>query len=176
MKIPTPDPSDPYSILPASPKKQPLTIAIKVFIVVSIAITCGVSLPILIFVCNTTKLNHKFNILRDSSGIALNFAIAGFPKTGTTFLLKLLENHPEIVMPSEEFCDIHKGTSEILSWLKNASVSDLQTPNKQYGIKCPTMVRNTNAIDNLAKLSGDTRLIVGVRHPVLWFQSFYNYR
>lgn len=167
-------PSHPYSFLPASPKNKPRTIAIKTFIIVSIAISCGVTLPILSFVCNTAIIKHKFNILGDSSGIALNFAIVGFPKTGTTFLLKLLENHPEVVMPPQEFCDIHRGTSEIRSWLNDAS--DLQTIDKKYGIKCPTMVRNTNAIDNLAKLSDDTRLVVGVRHPVLWFQSFYNYR
>ena len=48
--------------------------------------------------------------------------------------------------------------------------------NIKYGIKCPTMVRNTNAIDNLAEMSNNTRLIIGLRHPVLFFQSFYNYR
>ena len=34
----------------------------------------------------------------ESRPSGLDFAVAGFPKTGTTYLLRLLESHPEIVM------------------------------------------------------------------------------
>ena len=118
----------------------------------------------------------------------LSFAVAGFPKAGTTFLLKLLGQHPEIVMPEQEFCMLHRrdGVNETQLLLKEmttmqqqpSSSSKEEEPhhNIKYGIKCPTMVRNTNAIDNLAEMSNTTRLIIGLRHPVLFFQSFYNYR
>jgi hypothetical protein len=106
----------------------------------------------------------------------LDFAVIGFPKSGTSFLLEVLGMHPEITMPSKEFCDIHhdNGDKLFMRWIKNQSA--LHPSGQKYGIKCPTMIRVTNAIDNLMKVSDQTRLVVGVRHPVLWFQSFYNYR
>ena len=114
------------------------------------------------------------------SGLALDFAVVGFPKTGTTFLLNILKIHPQIVMPPKEFCQIHHvdGDNRTMAWLENASSSSQSNSGLplKYGIKCPTMIRATNAIDNLVKMSDQTRLVVGVRHPVRWFQSFYNYR
>lgn len=121
----------------------------------------------------------------------LSFAVAGFPKTGTTFLLKMLGQHPEIVMPEQEFCAVHHvvhGVNRTQLLLKemmtmqqqpSSSSSKEEEPhhyNIKYGIKCPTMVRNPSAIDNLAKMSDTTRLIIGLRHQVLFFQSFYNFR
>ena len=83
---------------------------------------------------------------------------------------------PEITMPAKEFCAIHhdNGDKELTRWMKNQS--SYKQPSQKYGIKCPTMIRVTNAIENLMKVSVQTRLVIGVRHPVLWFQSFYNYR
>ena len=106
----------------------------------------------------------------------LDFAIIGFPKTGTSFLLEVLGAHPEITMPPKEFCSIHhaNGDKQLSDWIKNESA--YQPYGQKYGIKCPSMIRVTNAIENLIKVSDETRLVVGVRHPVLWFQSFYNYR
>ncbi len=120
----------------------------------------------------------------------LSFAVVGFPKAGTSFLLKVLGQHPEIVMPKQEFCNLHQkdGANKTQLLLKEMMTMQQQQPsssskeeeprhyNIKYGIKCPTMVRNTNAIDNLAEMSNTTRLIIGLRHPVLFFQSFYNYR
>jgi len=108
--------------------------------------------------------------------IGLDFAVIGFPKTGTTFLKIVLEQHPKVKMHPGEFCQIHgdDGDKPMLNWLQN--VSSMALPGQKYGIKCPSLVRDTDAIDNLVKLSDHTRLVVGVRHPLLWFQSFYNYR
>jgi len=115
-----------------------------------------------------------------SSGLALDFAVVGFPKTGTTFLLNILKIHPQIVMPPKEFCQIHHvhGDNQTMAWLKHASSSSQSNSGLplKYGIKCPTMIRATDAIDILVKMSDQTRLVVGVRHPVRWFQSFYNFR
>jgi hypothetical protein len=106
----------------------------------------------------------------------LDFAVIGFPKTGTTFLLQALSMHPEITMPSKEYCELHlsDGDKQLVNWIKNQSA--LHPSGQKYGIKCPNIVKVTNAIDNMMKVSDQTRLVVGVRHPVLWFQSLYNYR
>jgi len=108
--------------------------------------------------------------------LAFDFAVAGFPKTGTTFLLEVLDSHPEIRMPKQEFCKIHAkdGDKQTKAWLRSSHSNSSSIV--RYGIKCPTMIRATNAIENLAKMSSHTRLVVGVRHPLRWFESFYNYR
>ena len=95
---------------------------------------------------------------------------------GTSFLLMLLGMQPEITMPPNEFCGIkgRNGDRELIQWMKNQS--RYNPPSQKYGIKCPSMVRDTDMIENLIKVSVYTRLVIGVRHPVLWFQSFYNHR
>lgn len=111
----------------------------------------------------------------------LDFAVIGFPKTGTSFLWDVLGMHPEVVMAPGEFCRIHRedGVKQTLDLLR--SMSSLPSrgnggATRRYGIKCPDIVRETDAINNLGKMTLDTRLVVGVRHPVLWFESFYNFR
>eukprot|EP00571_Detonula_confervacea_P015012 CAMPEP_0172308972 /NCGR_PEP_ID=MMETSP1058-20130122/9409_1 /TAXON_ID=83371 /ORGANISM="Detonula confervacea, Strain CCMP 353" /LENGTH=122 /DNA_ID=CAMNT_0013021511 /DNA_START=27 /DNA_END=392 /DNA_ORIENTATION=+ len=54
----------------------------------------------------------------------LDFAVVGFEKTGTTFLLKALGDHPEIIMPakhselSKRVCSRKdSGKTKLLSWL-----------------------------------------------------------
>mmetsp|Transcript_16731 Transcript_16731/g.34945 ORF Transcript_16731/g.34945 Transcript_16731/m.34945 type:complete len:378 (-) Transcript_16731:266-1399(-) len=107
----------------------------------------------------------------------LDLAVIGFPKTGTTTLMKsVLGQHEEINMMPYEYCDINtaNGGEKLLEFLKD---KPLDEKGRKYGIKCPTIVRRPNAIDTLSKISRSyTRLIIGVRHPILWFQSFYNYR
>jgi hypothetical protein len=44
------------------------------------------------------------------------------------------------------------------------------------GIKCPMAISDTTGIQLIASNFRYTKIIVGVRHPVLFFQSFYNYR
>ena len=83
-------------------------------------------------------------------------------------------------MSKGEFCQVHNVTSgaeRVSSWLTDISNSSDTSENKtKYGIKCPTMVRDMSAIQNLMKISDHTRLVVGVTHPVKWFENFYNYR
>ena len=129
----------------------------------------------------------------------LNFAIVGFEKTGTTFLLKALGSHPEVVMPikhselSKKLC-VKKDSGKVvlLDWLNEQHDKDVilrdsrelvSDTNKQlqhsilkHGMKCSDLLRKSLAIENLADLSDQTKLIIGLRHPVLWFQSLYNYR
>jgi len=129
----------------------------------------------------------------------LDFAIVGFEKTGTTFLLKALSSHPEVVMPvkhselSKQLC-VKKDSGKVvlLDWLNEQYdkdvilrdsrelVSDINDKQPQrilkHGMKCSDLLRKSLAIENLADLSDQTKLIIGLRHPVLWFRSLYNYR
>lgn len=118
----------------------------------------------------------------------LDFAIIGWPKTGkplgiwflffnyrlslvfshhhvdifsgTSFLLSVLGEHPEISMPEDEFCDIIYTERNLTSWLQEKkSLESSQPPSvpQKYGIKCPQMIRRTKSIENLMKLSDSTR-------------------
>ena len=118
----------------------------------------------------------------------IDFAIVGFPKTGTSTLLNALRRHPEVAMPAREFCQIHQegGDKSWHDWVRkqkpkwiqrsNTKTKTMSIHNKKFGIKCPAMVRLPSATENLVKISNNTHLIIGLRHPILWFQSFYNYR
>ena len=143
------------------------------------------------------NVNNNTTISTKSERI-LDFAIVGFEKTGTTFLLKALGSHPEVVMPvkhselSKKLC-VKKDSGKVvlLDWLNEQHDKEVilrdsrelaSDTNKQqrrilkHGMKCSDLLRKSLAIENLADLSDQTRLIVGLRHPVLWFQSLYNYR
>lgn len=44
------------------------------------------------------------NAQQNGDMIDLDFAVIGFPKTGTTFLKNVLEQHLEVKMYPDEFC------------------------------------------------------------------------
>jgi hypothetical protein len=53
---------------------------------------------------------------------------------------------------------------------------DAAPPYMHFGYKCPTEILSVKAIHALQTYWPETKLIVGIRHPILWFQSFYNFR
>ena len=115
----------------------------------------------------------------EANKMKANFGIIGFPKTGTTFLLQALGNHPEVSMPTFETCKISefdKLKKENIFLIAAQQSEDERTSPRRYGFKCPSMIRDTAKLEQFAPISNETRLVVGVRHPVLWFQSFYNFR
>ena len=116
---------------------------------------------------------------KEANKMKANFGIIGFPKTGTSFLLQALGNHPEVSMPTFETCKISR-----FDQLKKKNIflitaqqsEDERTPPTRYGFKYPSMIRDTAKLEQFVPISNETRLVVGVRHPVLWFESFYNFR
>ena len=142
----------------------------------------------------TNHHHHQTDSSSSSNGeeVQLDFAVVGFEKTGTTFLLEVLGNHPEIIMPvkhSEESTNIcfktQGGKESLKRWIQQQQQQMQQQQHQQkqsemsvttkYGVKCSGMIRKPLGIENFANLA-TTKIIVGVRHPVDWFQSNYNYR
>ncbi len=110
----------------------------------------------------------------------LDFAIIGFSKTGTTFLHDILANHSQVIMYDDEFWG---DGSMLKKWLNKTAIKATSLQNdtnreqpttKRRGIKCPRIVKETSRLNQL--LNNTSRIIVGVRHPVHWFESLYNYR
>jgi hypothetical protein len=113
---------------------------------------------------NNRQLNNHNNQL-------LQFAIIGFGKCGTTSVLKWLQTHPEIaVLPVESYDLMHHQPEQLIEKLA-------QLPsNKMKGYKSPVDVTLPHVLQYLAQYFPHAKLIVGVRHPVQWFESLYNFR
>jgi hypothetical protein len=112
------------------------------------------------------------NILGDVEFL-LDFAIIGHPKTGTTFTMNWLASHPEIQMYKHELHSLQQGKpAELVSQLYTLPAGQKY----KRGYKAPRDIGNIKALDAIAEYWPTCKLVVGLRHPVSWFQSFYNYR
>ena len=119
-----------------------------------------------------TDLIQGWNITRNVTWL-LDFAVVGFPKTGTSSLMTYLQSKQDsIFIFGDERCD--------LGW--NQHVVLLQDLYKHYqphlrmGIKCPNNLEVDLAMKNFNAFFPKTKFIVGLRHPVLWLESLYNHR
>jgi hypothetical protein len=115
----------------------------------------------------------------DGSGnVKLDFFVAGFPKCGTTTLLKTFDAHNETSVHPEEECSLARVFSDDIAYtgLMNKLNETSSDPNVKRGIKCPFGLSTPTAIKRLKDWFPDAKLIFGLRHPVFYFQSFYNYR
>lgn len=116
--------------------------------------------------------------------VSLDFFVAGFPKCGTTSLQEGLGAHSEIEMPESETNVLTTpGTDDVIYEKMMEELLPLVSKNNRnvkYGIKNPIgLGRGANslrAVQRLRTLFPDTKLVIGLRHPVLYLQSFYNYR
>lgn len=113
-----------------------------------------------------------------------DFVVAGFPKCGTTSLLKTFAAHPEIDMAAQEQCAIaapgvtdnmvvQKLDSTLRGMPSSTTTSD---STMKRAFKCPNAMFTYKSITRLEKHSPAAKLVVGIRHPVHMMQSFYNYR
>lgn len=103
--------------------------------------------------------------------------IAGFPKTGTTSLLAGLAKHKDVSVVEQEYCRIMSTAfdDEEEKTAMEAMVKRMPTETL-HAIKCPVGLATQVGLRRLAKHSPHAQVIVGLRHPVWFFQSFYNYR
>merc|ERR1712150_422456 len=136
---------------------------------------------------NTTStlngLNEQSNIVTQSKStqeaISPDFYIVGFPKCGTTTLLYAFQKHNDTAIPSHEFCTLEKKSYDLTKAVDEMKIAlqEMRGSAKlKRGFKCPMGIRDGLGIQRLGKYSPKTKLIVGVRHPVRFFESFYNYR
>jgi len=109
----------------------------------------------------------------------LDFFVAGFPKCGTTTMLFLFDAHNETdVSPTEKCVVLNAQVSDTVAINRlDDAIGELSTdPRKKIGIKCPSGIKNARSLERLQAHSPGTKLVIGVRHPVLFLQSYYNYR
>jgi hypothetical protein len=124
-----------------------------------------------------SEIVQGWNITGDPSWL-LDFAIAGFPKTGTSTLMHHLRNHPEISMFPDERCEVSANQhAKLMADLYQKLPPSNATNTYRRILKCPSQFENTLlAMPNYKKFFPHTHFIAGIRHPVTWFESFYNFR
>lgn len=130
------------------------------------------------------KVSNKHDGISHFSGI--DFYLAGWPKTGTSTLLHALSRHPEIAMPSEEsWWWWRTGNEKMLSKIEiqlsrqtKMKEKGLNNTKVLRGIKCPGEFQGWPGLKFLISrgFSDTTKVIIGIRHPVHLFESFYNFR
>ena len=139
--------------------------------------------PLETLVANSTTIIGNVQFL-------LDFAWIGHSKCATTTQMHWLHNHSQILMYDTEIHSLTKGRpAEFVRLLYNLS-SDLRNENNQNhqhpsgppspplrkrGYKAPSDITSPVALQALQKYWPHTRLVVGVRHPVWWFESYINF-
>jgi hypothetical protein len=104
----------------------------------------------------------------------LNFAVIGFPKTGTSTMMRHLASHPEAQVWTKETCTLMlENPHSLVHALYHNYTSG---PGFLRGLKCPRGMEDVTTVQHLAHRFAATKVIVGVRHPVHYFESFYNFR
>lgn len=116
---------------------------------------------------------HSYGSKEDEESVKLDFAIVGFPKCSTTFLRNDLLSSNEEIFFGNDNNEIHYLNRNNAPALKKLFKNHPYTIN---GFKCPNLLYSEVGLFNLEMYFKQTDLIIAVRHPILWFQSFYNYR
>lgn len=114
--------------------------------------------------------NGKLKPNVDANGTVLDFLIAGFPKCGTTTLEANLGYYAP--MPIADICTpVHQ---TVYYSYKNWPAQYDKNNTKIYrGSKCPKLLESGD-VRAVSTSLPKTKLILGIRHPVLWFQVRYN--
>lgn len=103
----------------------------------------------------------------------LDFGIVGHSKTATSTLMRWLSTHPEIAIYRKELTELVRDKpAEFVQKLY------LLPPGKHYkrGYKSPLDIVNPSSRNLLRTYFRQTKLIVGVRHPVWWLESHVNFK
>lgn len=115
----------------------------------------------------------------------LDFAILGHAKCGTSFHVQWLYLHPEILMQNREIFSLRNGhPAEMVSFLYGLDGYDswrstLDSPSsstRKRGYKSPADILSPLAVHSIRQYWPGAKLLVGVRHPVEWFESLYNFK
>ena len=151
----------------------------------------------------STGLNIEENELQEEQ--VIDFTVPAFAKCSTTFLLRYVLNVPQIYhgWPDQwptnddpkQLMEIHElESNQLQAFIDRYDVSnktmyhDQNDQNKFHyhriykgkkvinGFKAPGLVTHTNGIRNLFKVAPKVNFVITTRHPVLYFQSFWNFR
>jgi hypothetical protein len=80
-------------------------------------------------------------------------------------------------MLSEECCYlVVNKTAKLTRYLYQALPHDTSKDRMPRGLKCPQDLSSDFSLPNYERYFGQTKLIIGIRSPLSFFESFYNFR
>ena len=106
----------------------------------------------------------------------LDFAIVGFAKSGTTTLSRYLRALGVSILPEECCYNVVNKTAKLARLIYQALPHDMSESRAPRGIKCPQDLSSDLSLPNYERFFERTKLIVGIRSPISFFNSFYNFR
>jgi hypothetical protein len=119
-----------------------------------------------------TLIDKNDRIIGDP-GWLLDFAIMGYGKCGTSTMMFWLREHPEIQAFGNE-----KGhfMARKPGLMVRQLYENLEVGPYQRGYKAPQDVTQFHILDYYRLYWPHAKIIIGIRHPVRWFESLYNFR
>ena len=100
----------------------------------------------------------------------IDFFVAGIHGSTVAPLVESLSAHAEIDMPRHGQC--YSDEARYIS----SHIDQDKNKKPLRGGNCPALVKNPDQIEKLAKTYGMERIIVGLRHPVFFYEHLFNYR
>lgn len=114
--------------------------------------------------------------IKSDVSFLLDIAVLGHAKCATTYISKWLQQHPDVAMFHHEVCDLYDSKPALLVRRLYAELPpNNATHAYQRGFKCPGHFSRVT-LRYLQTYFPHTKLIVGLRHPVQYFESYYNFR
>lgn len=103
----------------------------------------------------------------------LDFAIGGFSKCGTSFLMRLFASHDELQVHNHELCLISDNrTAKFATDFYKSGGAELDGRTKKVGYKCPVLIESDYGLQNYARYFPTTDLIISLRCVLAWHHSF----
>eukprot|EP00586_Coscinodiscus_wailesii_P014832 CAMPEP_0172501556 /NCGR_PEP_ID=MMETSP1066-20121228/150883_1 /TAXON_ID=671091 /ORGANISM="Coscinodiscus wailesii, Strain CCMP2513" /LENGTH=174 /DNA_ID=CAMNT_0013276389 /DNA_START=26 /DNA_END=547 /DNA_ORIENTATION=- len=124
----------------------------------------------------TNQRTNTNNLIQNNNKTPLDFAIIGFPRCATTTFMHYL-NTEHIWTPREEKCRTRRNNDnndggDLSQYLATHAPRGTST---KRGIKCSRAALSVTTLLWYRDYFSETRLMIGVRHPVTWFESYYNF-
>jgi len=141
----------------------------------------------------SSLLNPSHTKVIGDISFLLDFAIIGFPKSGTTFLKDYINQTSQTYVYERELCikkysdlidfvelyyDLHEQYDDNQQQQEQGgypSMKDTSPSRIKFGLKCPGVLYR-NDLSIYKRYFPTTKLIIGLRSPLSWFESFYNYQ
>jgi hypothetical protein len=101
----------------------------------------------------------------------LDFAIIGFEKSGSSSFMKWLGAHPQVQCFQEEIYDLYRNRTGTMVWRLHTELP--HGFEYKRGYKSPIDIFNADTIHLLDEWFPKTRLILSLRHPVLYVSLYF---
>lgn len=121
-----------------------------------------------------TLINRNSRKIVGNVQFLLDFALIGFSKCTTTASINWVASHPEAQVLPRESQSLKNHRPDELVFNLYYSLPE----GRQYkrGYKNPGDLKAFHPVQYLSRYFPETKLMIALRHPVLRFESFYNFR